>query len=147
MAKGNVLLRKAFVEMQKEHPDLQIAFNLLKQSADKGNAEALYAIGTWYLHGTFVEKNSFLAVEYFLRSIEGNYSSAYFDLAICFENGDGVRKSFKKAFECYLNAALLGDIQAVYEVGRCYYYGIGISKDEGIANIWLKQAREKGITE
>ncbi|MFY0254335.1 tetratricopeptide repeat protein [Chitinophaga sp. 30R24] len=119
----------------------------MKQSANKGNAEALYAIGTWYLHGTFVEKNPFLAVEYFLISIEGNYSNAYFDLAVCYENGDGVKKSFKKAFECYLNAALLGDKQAIYEVGRCYYYGIGISKNEGIANIWLRQAKEKGITD
>ncbi|MFB6454382.1 tetratricopeptide repeat protein [Chitinophaga sp. Hz27] len=147
MAKGKALLQKAFVEMQKEHPDLEIAFNFLKQSANKGNAEALYAIGTWYLHGTFVEKNPFLAVEYFLSSIEGNYSSAYFDLAICYENGEGVKKNYRKAFECYLNAALLGDNQALYEVGRCYYYGIGISKNEGVANIWLKQAKEKGITD
>lgn len=145
MAKGNALLRKAFVEMQKKYPDLQIVFNLLKQSANKGNAEALYAVGTWYLYGTFVEKDPFLAVEYFLSSIEGNYSNAYFDLSVCYENGDGVKKSFKKAFECYLNAALLGDKQAVYEVGRCYYYGIGISKNVGVANIWLRQAREKGI--
>lgn len=146
MPKGDVLLRKAFVEMQKEFPDLTIAFKLLEQSANQGNAEALYAIGTWYLHGTFVEKSSFLAVEYFLKSIEGNYSNAYFDLAVCYETGEGVKENSIKAFECYLNAALLGDKQAIYEVGRCYYYGIGILKNERVANIWLRQAREKGIT-
>jgi len=147
MTKGIVSLRKAFAEMQREQPNLQIVFNLLNQSADKGNAEAKYAIGTWYLHGRFEEKNPFLAVEYFLNSIAGNNSNAYFDLAVCYENGEGVKKSLKKAFECYLNAALLGDSQAIYEVGRCYHYGIGISKNEGIANIWLKQAEEKGITD
>ncbi|SKD09963.1 hypothetical protein SAMN05660461_5863 [Chitinophaga ginsengisegetis] len=145
MAKGNVLLRKAFVEMQKESPDLGVAFNLLEQSANKGNAEALYAIGTWYLYGTFVKKNPSLAVEYFMSSVEGNHSNAYFDLGICYESGTGVKKNYKKVFDCYLNAALLGNNQAIYEVGRCYYYGIGIPRNERIAGIWLRQAKEKGV--
>ncbi|HEY8956611.1 tetratricopeptide repeat protein [Chitinophaga sp.] len=147
MAKGNILLRKAFNEMQKKSPDLQISFDFLQQSASLGNAGARYALGTWYLHGTYVKKNPALAVEYFLNSIEDNYSSAYFDLAVCYENGSGVRKNYKRAFECYLNAALTGDQQAIYEVGRCYYYGIGTPKNERIANIWITQAREKGIKE
>lgn len=133
--------------MQKESPDLQSAFDFLRQSANMGNAEANYAIGTWYLHGTFVKKNPFLAVEHFLSAIDGNYSSAYFDLAICYETGNGARKNYKKAFECYLNAALTGDKQAIYEVGRCYYYGIGIPKNERIAEVWIRQAKEKGIAD
>jgi uncharacterized protein len=64
----------------------------------------------------------------------------FFDLAVCYEKGVGVKRNYKKGFECYLNAALLGDKQAVYEVGRCYYYGIGISKNINISRIWLKHA-------
>lgn len=77
-----------------------------------------------------------------MDAIKDNYSSAYFDLAVCYETGNGIKKSDRKVFECYLNAALAGDRQAVYEVGRCYYYGIGISKNKRMADIWLRQAEK-----
>lgn len=145
MAKGDILLRKALTEMESDKPDLKKAFELLEKSAIENNYEALYAIGTWYIHGRFVKKNAFLAVDYFLKSVEGNNSSAYYDLAVCYEKGVGIKKNYKKGFECYLNAALLGNQQSLYEVGRCYYYGIGVSKNINIGRIWLKQAEANGI--
>ncbi|TJY66051.1 sel1 repeat family protein [Sphingobacterium alkalisoli] len=45
----------------------------------------------------------------------------------------------------YSKACLLGDKQAIYEVGRCYYYGIGINKNEEIAKIYLDIANTYGI--
>lgn len=146
MPKGNVLLKKALVEMEKEKPDLKVAFGFLERAAKTGNPEALYAIGTWYLFGRFVKKKPSEAVQYFLKSIEGNNSNAYYDLGVCYEKGVGIEKSHKSAFECYLNAALLGDKQSLYEVGRCYYYGIGVSKSIRIGEIWLKHAKRNGIT-
>ena len=146
MGKGDIILRKALAEMEKETPDLKVAFDLLQTAAHQKNCEALYAIGTWYLFGRFVKKDPSEAVKYFLQAIEGNNSSAYYDLAVCYEEGVGIRKNKKAAFECYLNAALLGDKQSLYQVGRCYYYGIGVSKNMSIADIWLRHAEINGIT-
>ena len=145
MSKGSILLRKAFVEMQKSKPDFRFSFELLTRASERGNSEAIYAIGTWYLHGTFVKRAPKTAVEYFLKSIEGGHSNAYYDLAVCYETGVGIKKDYKKAFECYLNAALLGEKQSLYEIGRCYYYGIGIPKNIPIAEVWLKHAELNGI--
>lgn len=145
MAKGSILLKKALIEMEKQQPDLKKAFDLLNKSAAQNNYEALYAIGTWYLHGRFVKKNIPLAIEYFLKSSAGNYADAYYDLGICYEEGAVGKKDDKAAFKCYLNAALSGNKQSVYEVGRCYYHGIGVSRNVAIANIWLKQAEILGI--
>jgi uncharacterized protein len=78
MAKGEINLKKALHEMEKQSPDLKKAFEFLERSAIENNYEALYAIGSWYLTGRLVKKNPFLAVEYFLRSIEGNNSNAFF---------------------------------------------------------------------
>lgn len=147
MGKGKLLLGKALNEMEKGQPDLKKAFELLCKSADQNNYEALYALGTWYLHGKYVKRNFSIAIKYFLKSAEGNNSNAYYDLAICYEKGVTGKKNYKAAFECYLNAALLGDKQSMYEVGRFYYYGIGISKNISIANIWLKHAEINGITD
>jgi uncharacterized protein len=49
MAKGERMLKKALVEMEKDKPDLKIAFDFLNKSAKAQNSEALYALGTWYL--------------------------------------------------------------------------------------------------
>ena len=145
MRKGNLLLRKAHTEMKKEPANLEMAFNYLSKSAQENNHEAMYAIGTWYLHGRFVKKNYPLAIEYFLKAAMGDNSDAYFDLAVCYEKGTIGKKNFKAAFECFLRAALLGDKQALFEVGRCYYYGIGIPKNVNIGNVWLKHAEKNGI--
>jgi len=145
MANGDLILKQALTEMEKEKPDLKVAFDLLQRSAKQKNFEALYAIGTWHLFGRFVKKDPSEAVKYFLQAIEGNNSNAYYDLGVCYEEGVGIRKNKKAAFECYLNAALLGDKQSLYEVGRCYYYGIGTPKSVHIAEIWLKHAELNGI--
>lgn len=145
MPVGDLIVKKALSEAKKKKADLRQVYQLLERAAFKGNAEALYAIGTWYLHGKYLKKNASIAVQYFLKSIEKNHPSAFYDLAVCFEKGVGVKKNKAKAFENYLNAALLGDRQSLYEVGRCYYYGIGVSKNLTIANIWLKIAKLQGI--
>ena len=145
MPRGTVSLKKALEEMRKDKPDLKLAFELLNKSANARNAEALYAIGTWYLHGRFVKQAPGLAVDYFLKSIQENYAPAYYDLAVCYEKGVGSKKNPKRAFECYLNAALFGEKQSLYEVGRCFYYGIGISKNLAVAAVWLEHAKINGI--
>ena len=61
------------------------------------------------------------------------------------QRGKGVKKNLSKALLYYTNAALLGDSQAHYEVGRCYYYGIGTRKDPDTAEIWLSSAERLGI--
>jgi len=145
MVKGKNLLKKAEIELKKQNPELKAVFSFLMDAANLDNHEAMYAIGTWYLHGKYVKRDSTLAVEYFLKSVKGNNSNAYYDLAICLEKGVGTKKNKRKAFECYLNAALFGDKQSLYEVGRCYYHGIGISKNKEVGAIWLKRAKADGI--
>lgn len=145
MTKGDKLLKRALNEMGKDKPNKEKAFVLLTDSALQNNYEALYALGTWYLHGIHVPKNESLAVEYFAKSIVGNDKNAFYDLAICYEKGTGTKMNKRKAFECYLNAALLGEKQSLYEVGRCYYHGIGISKNKNIGLIWINQAKFNGI--
>lgn len=70
----------------------------------------------------------------------GDHAEAAYDLAVCYEKGTGVAKSEKKAARFYLQAALLGDKQALYEIGRCYWHGLGVKRDRSIAGVWLDQA-------
>jgi len=44
-----------------------------------------------------------------------------------------------------MQAALLGHAEAHYDVGRCFFYGIGIEASTGLAQPWLQKADELGV--
>lgn len=142
---GDNLYKKALREASKDNPNISVVLKLLNDAIVKGNPNASYALGTWYLHGKNVEIDIKKAISLLMYAAEKNIASAHFDLAVCYETGEGVKKDEAKAFENYLRAALEGDKQAYYEVGRCYYYGIGITGNIKIGNIWLDKARSLGI--
>jgi uncharacterized protein len=58
---------------------------------------------------------------------------ALFDLGRSYEIGFGVAKSLQKAADCYIESALKGDMDAVYEVIRCVYWGIGLRRNKRLA--------------
>jgi TPR repeat protein len=74
-------------------------------------------------------------------------SSDYFMLGIKYENGEGVRKDDKEAFEWYEKAAKQGNVKAQYKLGSMYYNGQGIEKDDKEAFEWCQKAAEKGDAE
>jgi TPR repeat protein len=111
------------------------AFELLEQADEKNNPVASYALGTWYLHGTYVEKDLEKAIPYLVKASHGEVKEAFYDLAVCYEKGVGIKKNLQKAFENYLIAAHLGDKDSLYEIVRCLYYGIGIQKNRNLSEL------------
>jgi TPR repeat protein len=84
-------------------------------------------------------------MELIRESAEAGVPSALYDLAASNEMVTGVRKSLVRAAEFYVQAALLGDKQSVYEAGRCYYHGIGVQQNRRIARVWLDRASQLGV--
>jgi uncharacterized protein len=80
------------------------------------------------------------------QAAKENIPDALYDLAVSYEKGVGVRKSEKKAYELYVQAAVWGEKQSFHEVGRCLYYGIGAERDRRLALIWLDRAKSFGIS-
>ncbi len=111
------------------------AFELLEAADKKNNPVASYAIGTWYLHGTYVQKDLEKAVQYLHKASYGEVKEAFYDLAVCYEKGAGTKKNLQKAFKHYLSAAQLGDKDSLYEIVRCLYYGIGIEKNKLLSEV------------
>ncbi len=144
--KGDRLYNKAMRQAADENADLNSVFQLLSKAQQQGHSGATYALATWYLHGKFVEQHFGKACQLLQQAADANVADACFDLAICYEQGKGVRISLKDAFFNYTKASLLGDRQAIYEVGRCYYYGIGTGKNTNLAELWLDMAEHYGVT-
>ena len=63
-------------------------------------------------------------------------------LALMHEGGFGVTQDYKKCFQLFSQAAedLLPD--ALLNLYRCYFFGIGTDRDEAAANAFLEMARE-----
>ena len=136
--------KAALKEAGKKQPDLEKVVSLLHEAIQLRDPNASYALGSWYLNGHHFERNIKKAIPLISKAARGMVPSANYDLAIAFEKGTGVRKNEKRAFELYLTAALLGDEEAVFETGRCYYYGIGTRKDLIAAKIWMRRAKQLG---
>lgn len=133
MAKGDGFYKLALKEATSVPENNEKAFNYLQKAAQKNNAKALYALATWYIFGKHVKKNLKKGVGLLIQSTENDGPpEAFFDLAISYELGKGVDKDATQAFKNYLLAMAKGDQNAIYEVGRCFYHGIGVEKNPEI---------------
>ena len=143
------LYESALKEMRLPHPNNENVARMLRQAIDLGSARAAYALATWYLHGKddVVAQDYTEAVRLLRVAAEAHVPSALYDLAACYANGEGVDKNPWKAFELYLVAALHGDDDAVFKVGRAYFYGVGVAEDRRVAELWLDRAEELGTFE
>lgn len=74
---------------------------------------------------------------------------AHNNLALCFEYGEGVRKSYKKAVEWswYTKAAEQGFSIAQNNLAMCYKEGFGVEKDLAKALEWAIKAADNGDEE
>lgn len=131
---------------KRAHPDLPRTGQLLEEAHIQGDRRATYALATWYLfgHGTY-PRNLRKAVGLLKLAAETDIAAAHFDLAVCYETGEGVRESAPTAFRHYLAAALNGDNDSLPQVGRCLFYGIGVKRDRMTAEIWFRRAEALGV--
>lgn len=140
---------QAYAELTRPNSDFETGLSLIMEAVADGDPVAEFALSTLYLDGrephVAVDKKKGIAL---LKSAAAaNIADAQYELAICYENGDGVRKDDRLAFEWYLRAALRGNAQSVWEVGRCYYFGIGIAQNRRLSDIMADRAKELGIDE
>ena len=75
------------------------------------------------------EANYNKAIPLFVEASNLGYADASLQLGWCYENGKGVTKNARTAFEWYLKAAAQGSVIAEYNLGYCYYDGVGVSKN------------------
>ena len=125
--------------------DEKEVLTLLEKAIDQGDLRAAIAYANWYMFGPNSERDEKKAVDLLFIAAKGNFPEALFNLGVAHERGKGVRKDARAAYLFYLRAALAGDREAFYEVGRCYCYGIGVDVDEEKSLIWLEKARDIGV--
>lgn len=114
------------------------AYPLLLDAIKQGDFRAHYALGTWYLFGRHVPKDYRKAFVLLKKAADRDIAEAAFDLAVCYEKGEGVKANASKAAAMYFRAMRCGDKSAAKELRRMFYWGIGVEKNRFLAAEFLK---------
>ena len=119
----------------------------LLDSADKGDVNAQYKVGEWFLgHGSTKSSDDYskVAVFWFRNAALKGHKDAQFWLASCYEEGRGVCQIKDEAIKWYKKAANNGHSQAMYKLGFIYEVGLGTDCDMNEAIRWYGHSAIKG---
>jgi uncharacterized protein len=124
--------RKA-IELVRQEGYSERAAALLWREHRRGDARATYALATWYHFGCLYKVDQKKAFRLVRQAHKKGIEIATFSLAISYERGWGVKKSTGKAVGLYLRAARKGDKDAIEQVVRCVFWGIGTVPNRKLA--------------
>lgn len=124
--------------------DVQTALPYLETDARAGDTESAYALGTLYLNGDGVIRNTALAAGWFRRAAENGHAEAAYNLGNAYRLGLGTPEDLDKAIEWYERAANGGSSVAAFTLGNIYRLGDGVIRDYRQAIYWLKMAADNG---
>lgn len=137
--KGERIYKKALAQAYDSPEELTRIYALLERAMKLGNADATFAIASWYYFGKYFQVDYRKAFKFLKIAAEKHHSEACLRLAQCYEKGEGVKSNVVKAFGWYLRGALIGNTECMQEVGRFYWYGLGnVQQNKQIAKIWFE---------
>ncbi len=113
--------------------------------ANAGDASAQFVVGKILDYGNGeVPQNQEAAARWYRRAADQGYPGAQFNLANCYQLGEGVAMDKREAAFWYRQAARLGDADSQYMLGLCYASGDGVAKDSRKAIGWLRKSARQG---
>jgi uncharacterized protein len=68
---------------------------------------------------------------------EEGYSKAQYNIAIMYDNGQGVPQDYEQAFKWYAMSAEQGYVNAQLNLAGMYYRGEGVPQDYKLAYVWV----------
>ncbi|RIA80725.1 hypothetical protein C1645_838182 [Glomus cerebriforme] len=139
------------------------AFELFSKAADNNYSIAQVYLAKCYYDGYGINCNRNLTFYWYQKSVENGSIAGQFYLGHCCEFGIGIVKNEKesvywyreatkngvekdeiKAFKYYVSLAKQGIADAQYQLGNCFYYGIGIEINKIQAKCWYEKATNGG---
>ena len=133
-------------------PDLEAAYEIMKEEAEHGNALALHDIGRMYQRGIYVEENEENAQQWYQESLkaflyaEQQKPKAYLEYRIgkLFQYGSGTEKDLETAAGWFEEACEKEHKYALYSLGMLYYRGEGVEQSYATAHSLFYRSHKKG---
>jgi hypothetical protein len=119
-------------------------YRTILYSADVGNADAQYILGTWFMEGQEVGQDTKKAIEWLQRSAEQGHARAQYNLgAIYYDEEDNYFDS-ALAFKWYYKSAIQGFVDAQLGLATLYFEGDGVLQNLQEAVNWFQKAAAQG---
>jgi len=101
------LYKQAIELFDRQDKDVECA-ELLRQSAELGFVWAQLFYGRFLCKGIGTALDPVAAVGWFRKAADQNCAEAFYELGVCYENGEGVERDFDQAIEWYRKAVAGG---------------------------------------
>ena len=118
----------------------------IKELAEKGVAEAQYALGSKYLQSNTPEDNK-EGIKWYRRAAEQGHIQAQLNLGNIYEIGYEALQDYKEAIKWYRKAAEQVDTKGQLRMGIMYEYGKGVTKNCIEAHKWYNIAGANGMVD
>ena len=102
-AKALALYRQAIELFDRQDRDVECA-ELLRQSAELGYVWAQLFYGRFLCKGIGTALDPAAAIGWFRKAADQDCSEAFYELGVCYENGEGVEKNLDEALTWYRKA-------------------------------------------
>jgi len=124
--------------------DGQSSIDIIRASAERGDAQAQSALGRCYDDGLGVPEDSAIAVEWYRKAAEQGNANGQRYLGLHYALGIALPKDLPESFKWITKSAEQGSAEAQSYLGICYIKGFDIQKNisEGIK--WLTKAADQG---
>lgn len=125
--------------------DYESALGLFTQSCEQGNAAGCFGTGLIYMYGanTGVPEPQ-KAANYYYKACVGGDAVACANLAMAYDNGQGVKEDKNQAAQLYEVACQGGDSLGCTNIGWMYANGVGVKKDYQKALAYYNSACQLG---
>lgn len=117
---------------------------ILKVSADEGNATAMIYLADCYLNGRGVPADGKMAFSWYEKAAAKEKPQGLMGLGNCYNLGIGTEPDPRKVYELNMRAAQLGDSAAMINVASCYEGGQGVEQNLPEAFRWYEQSARAG---
>ena len=130
---------------QRQQIQPEAAFALASAAAEKGNAQAMLTLGSFYEQGIGVARNYSKTLEWYEKAAKAGQPEGYYNMGVCYEIGMGAGSDMAKSVQSYQKAAELGLPLAMYKLSAIYISGNGVAKDGAKGISWLEKAAAAGM--
>ncbi|HXI54411.1 MAG TPA: tetratricopeptide repeat protein [Candidatus Saccharimonadales bacterium] len=123
--------------------DERRAFELNAEAAHGGYADAVLAMGWFYLNGVGVERDVERARKWYRDSARRGEPRAMFSLGqIAYDERD-----FSDALRWFMRASEAGHVRSIYWIGKLYWRGRGVEQDKKQAMRFFHDAASRKVRE
>ena len=119
----------------------------IRQAAERGDADAQFALGVRNSEGRGVPQDDVEAARWFREAAEQDHADAQYVLGARYALGQGVPQDDAQAVLWLRRAAEQDHVFAQVDLGYMYTLGQGVSQDDVEAARWFRRAAEQGHAE